>query len=152
VVKDRVLSQLATNADLLPTVLDLVGGKLGDRVDGRSLMPLFGPRAADVPWRNALVLESRHAERNRGVPAFAAIRTSRFKWIEYESGGRALYDLADDPHELTNAHGKANVAIERALSGWLHDLLGCSGASCRSVEDETLGGRYALDREGSASP
>jgi arylsulfatase A-like enzyme len=58
VVKDRVLSQLATNADLLPTVLDLVGGKLGDRVDGRSLMPLFGPRAADVPWRNALVLES----------------------------------------------------------------------------------------------
>jgi arylsulfatase A-like enzyme len=141
VVKNRVLPQLATNADLLPTILDLVGGTPGERVDGRSLTPLFGPGAGDVPWRNAVPLESRHAERNQGVPAFGAIRTRRFKWIEYENGGRALYDLANDPHEMTNLHGEANAAVAEALSAWLRDLLACSGATCRSIEDETLDAR-----------
>jgi arylsulfatase A-like enzyme len=143
VVKDRVLPQLATNADILPTVLDLIGETPGERIDGRSLAPLFGPEAARVPWRNAVVLESRHEERNQGVPAFGAIRTSRFKWIEYANGGRALYDLVNDPHEMTNVYGEENTAIAEALSAWLRDLLGCSGAGCRSVEDETLDARLA---------
>jgi arylsulfatase A-like enzyme len=143
VLKDRVLPQLATNADLLPTILDLVGGRPGERVDGRSLVPLFGPGAQNVPWRNAVPLESRHEERNQGVPAFGAIRTRRYKWIEYENGGLALYDLANDPHETTNVHGGANAAVAEALSAWLHDLLACSGAVCRSVEDEVLDARLA---------
>jgi len=143
VVKDRVLPQFATNADLLPTVLDLVGETPGERVDGRSLTPLFGPGAAEVPWRNAVVLESRHEARNQGVPAFGAIRTSRFKWIEYASGGRALYDLANDPYEMTNAYGEENEAITEALSGWLRDLLTCSGSTCHSLEDEDLDARLA---------
>jgi arylsulfatase A-like enzyme len=152
VVKDRVLSQLATNADLLPTILDLVGGTPGERVDGRSLEPLFGPAAGEVPWRNALALESRHAERNQAVPAFGAIRTRRYKWIEYESGGRALYDLANDPYEMTNTHGEANAATAKALSAWLRDLLGCSGAACRRVEDESLDARSIHDAESLDSP
>jgi len=143
VAKGREIAQLATNADLLPTLLELAGGTPGERVDGRSLTPLFTRGAGAVPWRNAVVLESRHEARNRGVPAFGAIRTRRFKWIEYANGGRALYDLANDPYETTNAYGEANQAISEALSVWLRDLLTCSGATCRSREDESFDARLA---------
>jgi arylsulfatase A-like enzyme len=138
VVRDRVAPQLTANVDILPTVLDLIGETPGPAIDGRSLVPLFGPDAEAAVWRNAIVLESRHEKRNQGIPSFGAIRTNRFKWIEYERGGRALYDLRDDPHEMTNIHGPASQDTTQALSAWLFELLHCSGSDCLRVENETL--------------
>jgi arylsulfatase A-like enzyme len=136
----RTLSRLITNADLLPTLLDLAGRKPPDNIDGRSFASLLGPDAESQPWRNAIPLESRHAVRNSGVPAFGAIRTERYKWIEYENGTRALYDLDNDPHELTNVAGGGNAAIGTALSKQLAAILACKGPGCRAAEDAPVPG------------
>jgi arylsulfatase A-like enzyme len=135
------ISRLTNNADLLPTLLDLVGETPGERVDGRSLAPLFGPDAKEKPWRNAIVLESRHEVRNQGVPPFGAVRTEHFKWIEFENGRNALYDLRNDPHELTNVAGGTYRAVAGELSQRLAELLACSGAACRAAEDAPLEAR-----------
>jgi arylsulfatase A-like enzyme len=138
VVRGRVAPQITANVDILPTVLELIGETPAPAIDGRSLVPLFGPDAEAAVWRNAIVLESRHEKRNQGVPPFGAIRTERFKLIEYERGGRALYDLRKDPHELTNIHGPASQETAQALSAWLFELLHCTGSDCRRIENEAL--------------
>ena len=125
-------------ADLLPTLLDLIGQVPGERVDGRSLAPLFGPDAEEIPWRNTIVLESRHETRNQGIPQFGAVRSERFKWIEYENGENALYDLENDPYEMTNVANGSYGAVASELSERLRRLLECSGATCREVEDVPL--------------
>ena len=76
VEKGRVLPQLTANVDILPTVLDIAGVEAEESIDGRSLLPLFGRNAMDVPWRNAIVLESSHERRNQGIPRFIAV------WLE----------------------------------------------------------------------
>jgi arylsulfatase A-like enzyme len=144
VERGREVSRLTNNADLLPTLLDLIGETPSERVDGRSIAPLFGPDAAEAPWRNTIVLESRHEARNQDVPPFGAVRSERFKWIEYENGQNALYDLENDPYEMKNvADGPPYQAVAEELSRRLGDLLGCSGSTCRGVEDAPLEAKRA---------
>jgi arylsulfatase A-like enzyme len=129
--------RLVANIDLLPTVLDLVGRPLPAAVDGRSLVPLLvpGPTSDELEWRKAVLLESRHELRNDDVPMFSALRTDRWKWIEYANGERELYDLEGDPFELDSVAGVAdNAPLERALSARLREFVECSGEGCRSVE------------------
>jgi arylsulfatase A-like enzyme len=45
-----------------------------------------------------------------------AIRTERWKYVEYENGDRELYDLAADPYEMTN------VATSPSAAAVLPDL------------------------------
>jgi arylsulfatase A-like enzyme len=136
VAKNQVRSEITSNVDILPTVLDILGQQPDERIDGRSLRPLFGPKVEGAEWRRAIALESRHEARNQGVPAFGALRSERYKWIEYENGERALYDLANDPHELTNVYGTENAALGEVLATWLRDLLVCHGAMCERIENE----------------
>jgi len=117
-------------------VLDILGQRPDERIDGRSLRPLFRSEVDATSWRKAITLESRHEARNQGVPAFGALRTERYKWIEYENGERALYDLARDPHELTNASGGPNSELGEALAAWLRDLLLCHGEDCERIENQ----------------
>jgi len=136
VAKNRVRSEITSNVDILPTVLDILGQRPDERIDGRSLRPLFRSEVDATSWRKAITLESRHEARNQGVPAFGALRTERYKWIEYENGERALYDLARDPHELTNASGGPNSELGEALAAWLRDLLLCHGEDCERIENQ----------------
>jgi N-acetylglucosamine-6-sulfatase len=141
--RGRETSRLVTNADLLPTILDLAGLPPRENIDGRSIAPLLRADAEQVPWRTAIPLESRHAARNQSVPPFGAIRTERYKWIEYENDRHALYDLANDPHEMTNVAGGRNAAIGEELSRRLKKLLACAGSSCREAEDAPLSAKVA---------
>ena len=64
--------------------------------------------------------------------------------VEFETGQNALYDLANDPYEMTNvAGGPAYAAVAEELSRRLAELLACSGASCRAVEDAPIESKRA---------
>jgi hypothetical protein len=62
------------------------------------------------------------------------VRTLRYKYIEYWTGVREIYDLAADPYELENFEGRAPTALLAELSSITRALAACVGASCRAAE------------------
>ena len=104
---------LVSNVDLAPTFADLAGTRL--RRDGRSIVPLLADR--DRRWRKRLLLEwrgsNRHAESDIDVPRFWGLRTRRYKYVEYRTGERELYDLRRDPYELENRIESPRYKAER---------------------------------------
>jgi N-acetylglucosamine-6-sulfatase len=120
--------QLVTNADLAPTILEAAGAKPGKPQDGRSLFPLLEDRGLE--WGRDLLIEGAPGVNQ---PAFDALRTYRYVYVQHTTGERELYDLERDPHQLTSLHNDpayANVQADLALRLGL--LAVCAGRSCHA--------------------
>lgn len=93
---------VAVNLDVPATVLDLAGVDAATR--GRSLLPLLAGEARG--WREELLLESA-GEASGEAFVWAGLRVQRgvqeWKYVEYPTGERELYDLVGDPFEEENA-------------------------------------------------
>jgi N-acetylglucosamine-6-sulfatase len=92
----RTIKKLALNIDWAPTWGDLAGVTVSG-ADGTSLMPLL--RKQPVTWRNKFTVE--HISSALST-TYCALRTTKFKLIEHETGELELYDLVNDPYELDN--------------------------------------------------
>jgi arylsulfatase A-like enzyme len=137
------VQDLSINADLAPTILDAAGATAGLTEDGRSLLPF-----ADHPDRlhgRELLIEKGNildADDDEGAVQsgeFAAIRTSRYIYVENATGERELYDLATDPYQLNNQIANpayATVAADLAVR--LASLRSCAGESCTRKPDLRL--------------
>jgi arylsulfatase A-like enzyme len=130
--------EVVLNTDLAPTLADLGGAEVPDFVDGRSIAPLL--RGEEVPWREAALIEQWH-DRREGqggrteVPTYKAVRTRDALYVEYETGERELYDLANDPYQLENLyHRPAYSALLVDLQARLDALRNCTGKGCRAAE------------------
>lgn len=138
--------EVVANIDLAPTILGLTGTRSSNRLDGRSLKP-FWKRPARRTLR-PLILESyvgpedvEGEERNGAGTSVAApphnfkgIRVGDYKYIEYQSGDRELYDLKADPWELRNRLRNPRYRpVLRRLKTVLAARKDCQGASCRKV-------------------
>jgi len=65
-------------------------------------------------------------------PTWQGIRVGRWKWIEYRSGERELYDVLGDPYELENrAADPALEALRQKLHAIFEKAADCAGAECR---------------------
>jgi N-acetylglucosamine-6-sulfatase len=109
---------LATNADLAPTILDAAGVTPGLVQDGRSLLdpPLAG--------RHLLI-------QTRG---WVGVRNRRYVYAEHPDGEKELYDLAADPFQLESVHeDPAYSEVRELLAERLDALRTCAGASCQDV-------------------
>jgi arylsulfatase A-like enzyme len=134
---------MALNNDLAPTFASWAGITPPSFVDGRSLTPLLSvsPHAS---WRTAFLVEHRRSAEEydyvRRIPNYSAVRTSRYNYVEYETGEKELYDLNADPTELTSLHASAShQALISDLKARLDALKICAGAdtsatSCRRAE------------------
>jgi N-acetylglucosamine-6-sulfatase len=107
-----------SNVDLAPTIARLARTTLDPRPDGVSLVPLLLGR--DPPsWRPGVLSEFRGG---LGIPAWWAMRTPRYAYVEYATGERELYDVAGsrgtaDPYELRNVAGSSHYGqVERRLA------------------------------------
>ena len=115
------VDNLAINADLAATILDATGAVPARTLDGRSLLPLA--RHPRQPFPRELLIEQH---------TYAAVRTSRFVYVENVSGERELYDLETDPYQLQSRHDDpAYDRLEGELAERLTALRDCSGDSCR---------------------
>lgn len=112
--------------DLLPTFVELAGGKVPDdlEVDGVSLAPLILGKAGDTEREWIMALGHGPAELDgkgiRGANDFAdrVIRDKRFKaWVDTDRKIDRLHDLADDPSEEKNllATGTLSARQQDAL-------------------------------------
>jgi N-acetylglucosamine-6-sulfatase len=120
VPRGRVDDRLVANIDLAPTILDAANAKAGRRLDGRSLLVLLAERS-----------EGRKRDILLETPDYAAVRTTRYVYVEHTTGERELYDLVVDPDELQSRHDDPAFATIRAdLQRRLAKLRRCAGSAC----------------------
>jgi arylsulfatase A-like enzyme len=120
---------LTINADLATTIMEVTGAEPGaGGPDGVSLLrPATRPREETG---RELLLETLN---------YTAVRTQRYKFVEYTGGFTELYDLKRDPFEEENASGEPSYAeVEAALAARLDDLRNCAGDDCRLTPDLEL--------------
>ncbi len=124
----HVADQPVANIDLAPTIVELTGAKARRKMDGRSLRPLaLNP---SLGKDRALLVEG--LSRNSAKPSYEGIRTARWLYVEYRTGAKELYDLQNDPLELTSRHDEPGLKTVRAdLAQRLEKLRKCAGSSCR---------------------
>jgi N-acetylglucosamine-6-sulfatase len=121
-------TQPVSNIDLAPTLVALTGARAGRTMDGLPLLPL----ALDPGLEKSRTLLIEGAGTGRDKPPFAAVRDPRWLYVEYAAGDRELYDLANDPLELTSRHAAPKLAaVRNDLARRLARLRACSGDSCR---------------------
>ena len=114
--------------DLFPTLLDLVALEVPEQLSGSSLLPLIeGHGVVD----RRLYSETYLPFYTYGWAKLRVLREGRWKLID--SPQPELFDLARDPHELSNLHGQ--------MEGKAHDL----GRELDELLERTEGG----DREAS---
>jgi arylsulfatase A-like enzyme len=115
---------LVANIDLAPTLLELAGATSSLAIDGRSMVRLLD--GTEAAWRDAILGEhwgSQAPPQNPTppVPTFAVVREAVWKYTEYCTGERELYDLSQDPFELTNVVA-ANPQVAADMAARLRTL------------------------------
>ena len=119
----RTDEHIVANIDLAPTFAELGGVTAPDNVNGMSLVPLL--KDANADWRDAILLEHWPTEDGVGskIPEFYAVRTADWKYVEYSTGEKELYDLKNDPYELENiADQPEHAEIQKELKLRLDEL------------------------------
>jgi len=115
--------EMVLDVDLAPTLLDVAGVKVPERMQGRSLMPLVAK--ADPAFRQEWYYEYFEWPNPESVRPHRGVRTERYKLIHYvmEPQEFEIYDLHVDPGELNNLYGKAEHAeLQRQLMEKLERL------------------------------
>ena len=128
---------MVLNNDFAPTFARWAGVTPPAFVDGRSFASLIdgNPETGPSSWRTAFEVRFWQKPSGGGTPSYQAVRTTRYLYVEYETGERELYDLAEDPDQLRNFYGSADPALIAELQSRLDKLRQCSGDGCRIAED-----------------
>ncbi len=123
------VGDLAINADLAPTIVDVANANPGLVMDGRSLIPVA--RRPGIERADAELLVEQ--------PSFAAIRTKRYMYAEHDTGEEELYDLRKDPFELRSRHNApAYASVKAQLATRLHELADLRRPQLPGPSDLTL--------------
>ncbi|PKQ61843.1 acetylglucosamine-6-sulfatase [Labilibaculum filiforme] len=122
---------IINNTDFAPTLIDLAGGKVPDKMQGKSIIPLLnGEEPAD--WRTGTYYRYWMHLTHHDIPAHFGIRTKDYKliffygrhwdlkqegdlsrnWLTPDRSFKVrptpvsweLYDLNKDPHEVNNVY------------------------------------------------
>ncbi|MCW5980764.1 MAG: sulfatase-like hydrolase/transferase [Bryobacteraceae bacterium] len=116
------VKQQARTIDLLPTLMDLMGGTAPADVQGTSLTPAFSGK--EVPTTYAYA-ETLFPKMNMGWSELRAVRTTKWKYIQAPKP--ELYDLEQDPHERNNVIA-TNAAEAQELKQQLQSLIAVHGS------------------------
>lgn len=107
-----VLDQPVELRDILPTFLDAAGSEVPEKMDGESLLSLV--RNPQSTWRAWIDLE--HSETYTEENYWSAITDGKMKYIWFFSTGEEqLFNLIEDPQELTNLADSEEYSEELIL-------------------------------------
>ena len=108
--RSHISNVLATNLDILPTVLDLAGLEPEPLLAGRSLLPAVCGDETEIHSEVFAELTMF----GQCVAPIRMVRTRKWKYVFYLGHGEELYDLEADPWEITNLAGRAEQAAVQA--------------------------------------
>ena len=121
------LRQPVANIDLAPTIVAAARTRAGLPMDGRPLWPLLADPG--IFWGRDLLHEGPLDEDAQAK--YSALRTPRWLYVRYMTGGEELYDLLVDPNQLANL--RPSPASERCA--WISrappGFESCVAADCR---------------------
>jgi arylsulfatase A-like enzyme len=113
----RTDQHLVQNIDFASTFAALAG-LAAPGAQGRNFLPLLADPTSS--WRQDLLVEHMADE---GIPSYCEIRSPRYAYMVYSTGEQELYDLADDPYELTNRAADPSLGpVLRGLRATVHEL------------------------------
>ncbi|GGM19532.1 arylsulfatase [Streptomyces fumigatiscleroticus] len=115
----QVRHEFVSLTDCTATILELAGCDPSPATDSRSLLPLV--RGEDPDWPEELLAEfhGHHFPYPQRM-----LRDDRYKLVVNPESVNELYDLAADPHELSNRYEHPELAgVRRRLMRRLYDLL-----------------------------
>jgi arylsulfatase A-like enzyme len=96
---------LVQNIDLAPTFLELAGVEVPGDMHGESLVPILNGADPEA-WRDSLYYQYYEFPGVHAVPRHRGVRTDRYKLIHYyQLDEWELFDLEEDPRELSNLYG-----------------------------------------------
>ena len=114
---DSRSDQMVQNLDYAQTFLEMAGAEIPANMQGRSLVPILKNGKAD-DWRKSIYYHYYEYPSVHMIPRHYGIRTERYKLIHFYQFGNEweMYDLKEDPDELTNIYGKAdNKSLQKDL-------------------------------------
>ncbi len=116
----KTVSQLVSTIDVPATLLAATGQPVPAAMQGKSLMPLVQGKTMD--WRNEVYIQMREEALGR------ALRTDQWKYCVYDPTvtdpkqpwsttyvERHIYDVKNDPNELVNLAGRADMKEVSAM-------------------------------------
>lgn len=109
----------AIDLDVAQTIFEIAN--ITRPSDGQSVLPLIVN--SSYTWRENILLQS-VAGTNK-IPSWAALRDKKWKYVEYITEEKELYDLENDPFELENKINDSNYYdIATNFSAQLQPLKG----------------------------
>jgi N-acetylglucosamine-6-sulfatase len=140
--------ELVANVDLAPTILDIANASADRRMDGRSFLRFARkPQLrSDRPILFESFVETTDVAPNQARTSISAppkdyvgIRLGTYKYIEWPTGEKELYNLESDPNELNSRHRDPRLfPIRNYLRRQLHRLIDCLGVECRQKPSQPL--------------
>jgi len=97
-LRGRRVADVVRSVDVLPTVLDLLGLPLADKIDGQSVVQLMTGAVRELGL--AAYAEAVYPRYHYGWSDLRSLTSGRFKYIE--APRPELYDLVQDPNETRN--------------------------------------------------
>jgi arylsulfatase len=122
-----LIDQMALNIDIAPTVLQAAGLVVPPEIQGEDLSQLYlGTDSAKGrdSWREEFFYEHPTISNRDRIPASQAVVTPKFKYVFWpEWDYEQLFDLNDDPDELTNrvtdpAYQQTRDALRQKMASW----------------------------------
>ena len=123
---------MAMNLDFAETFLDVAKAEIPADMQGKSLVPVLQGKTPD-DWRKSVYYHYYEYPGAHSVRKHYGVRTERYKLIHFYEGDVnewELYDLKEDPNELTNIYSDpGNADLIEDLTGQLRALQDHYGAT-----------------------
>jgi arylsulfatase A-like enzyme/Tfp pilus assembly protein PilF len=129
-LRGRRVTDLVRTVDVLPTVLDLLGLPLRDKVEGQSVVPLMTGAVRELGL--AAYAEAVYPRYHYGWSDLRSLTSGRYKFIE--APRPELYDLVQDPDETRNIYGERRALADR-MAAILKTAESTRGADVKPAAD-----------------
>ena len=111
--ENKIITQQVRSIDVYPTILDILGLNIKDKIDGSSLLPLTKGMSIK---ENPAILESRLNVEEGLTSNTIGVRTSKYKYfrnIDDQEKDVTLFDLETDPlEEINMEQTKKEIILE----------------------------------------